>query len=170
MLLGLLGLALIFGVDFSARSTEGLLGLVVVVVAVMLHAFSMVWVKKIDAQVSALELTTSGLLLANILFLATWLLSGFSLPETVPDRSLWSIVYLGVFGSVVGFVLFYYALKRLQASTMALLTLITPVLALLLGRLLNNETIGLVTYAGSGVILLGLLVYQFDLLRITCKD
>jgi len=170
MLLGLLGLALIFGVDFSARSTEGLLGLVVVVVAVMLHAFSMVWVKKIDAQVSALELTTGGLLLANILFLATWLLSGFSLPETVPDRSLWSIVYLGVFGSVVGFVLFYYALKRLQASTMALLTLITPVLALLLGRLLNNETIGLVTYAGSGVILLGLLVYQFGLLRITCRD
>ena len=169
MLLGLLGLALIFGVDFSA-STEGLLGLVVVVFAVMLHALSVVWVRKIDAQVSALELTTGGLLLANILFLTTWLLSGLSLPETVPDRSFWSIVYLGIFGSVFGFVLFYYALKRLQASTMALLTLITPVLALVLGRVLNNETIGLVTYVGSGVILPGLVLYQFEVIKFSCRD
>jgi len=169
MLLGLTGLVLIFGVDFSG-SIEGLFGLIVVVLAVLLHAFSVVWVKKIDAQVSALELTTGGLFVANILFVPTWVASGATLPEEVPNRTLWSIVYLGVFGSVLGFVLFYYALKHLQASTMALLTLITPVLALMLGKVLNNETIGLVAYMGSGMILLGLVLYQIELMRAPCEE
>jgi len=169
MLLGLTGLVLIFGVDFSG-SIEGLFGLIVVVLAVLLHAFSVVWVKKIDAQVSALELTTGGLFVANILFVLTWVASGATLPEEVPNRTLWSIVYLGVFGSVLGFVLFYYALKHLQASTMALLTLIIPVLALMLGKVLNNETIGLVAYMGSGMILLGLVLYQIELMRAPCEE
>jgi len=169
MLLGLMGLVLIFGVDFGG-SPNGLLGLIVVIFSVVLHAFSVVWVKKIDAQVSALELTAGGLLLANILFVLTWVISGAAPPEEVPGRTLWSIVYLGVFGSVLGFVLFYYALKHLQASTMALLTLITPVLALMLGKVLNNETIGLVAYMGSGMILLGLVLYQIELMRAPCEE
>jgi len=169
MLLGLMGLVLIFGVDFGG-SPNGLLGLIVVIFSVVLHAFSVVWVKKIDAQVSALELTAGGLLLANILFVLTWVISGAAPPEEVPGRTLWSIVYLGVFGSVLGFVLFYYALKHLQASTMALLTLITPVLALMLGKVLNNETIGMVAYMGSGVILLGLVLYQIELMRASCEE
>jgi drug/metabolite transporter (DMT)-like permease len=167
--LGLMGLGLIFGLDFNTEG-QGLLGLLAVVLAVIVHAFSVVWVKKADAQVSALELTAGGLLLANVLFLLTWTASGESLPVAVPDKALWSIVYLGVFGSVLGFVLFYYALKRLQASTMALLTLITPVLALMLGRVLNNESIGFVTYMGSGMILLGLVLYQAELMRVICKE
>jgi drug/metabolite transporter (DMT)-like permease len=111
MLLGLTGLVLIFGVDFSG-SADGLLGLIVVFSSVVLHCFSVVWVKKIDVQVSALELTAGGLFVANILFVLTWMISGATLPEELPNRTLWSIVYLGVFGSVLGFVLFYYALKR----------------------------------------------------------
>ena len=62
------------------------------------------------------------------------------------------------------------AVSASSSLLMALLTLITPVLALVLGRQLNNETIGLVTYAGSGVILLGLLLYQYELIRIRCRD
>ena len=61
-------------------------------------------------------------------------------------------------------------LKHLQANTMALLTLITPVLALFLGKVLNNEVIGLMTYMGSGMILLGLVLYQVELMRIPCRD
>jgi drug/metabolite transporter (DMT)-like permease len=49
--------------------------------------------------------------------------------------------YLGVFGSVIGFMLYYYTLKHLRVSTIALITLITPVTALLLGHYLNGENI-----------------------------
>ena len=56
-------------------------------------------------------------------------------------------------------------IKHLEASRVALITLITPVLALLLGNLLNGEEIGLRLWAGTGLILLGLAVHQSEMWR-----
>jgi drug/metabolite transporter (DMT)-like permease len=168
MSLGLIGLGLIFGVDLT-HGGSAWMGIVAAVCSVMLYSFSTVWVKSLDAQVSALELTAGGLVIANILYLLTWWLSGGSIPESLPLRSMGSIVYLGIFGSVFGFVMFYYALSRVQASTMALLTLITPVLALFLGHVLNAESVEPIALLGSGMILLGLVLYQGGPIRTRCK-
>jgi drug/metabolite transporter (DMT)-like permease len=168
MLLGLLGLALIFGADIVSGGAAWV-GITAAVLSVILYSFSTVWVKRLNAEVSALELTAGGLVITNILYLLTWWMSGESIPEVIPERSLWSIVYLGVFGSVFGFVMFYYALSRVQAGTMALLTLVTPVLALFLGHLLNAESVEPIALLGSGMILLGLVLYQGGQIRIRCK-
>jgi len=53
-------------------------------------------------------------------------------------------------------------IKHLEASKVALITLITPVIALLLGNLLNGEDIGLRLWLGTGLILFGLSVHQWD--------
>ncbi len=75
-----------------------------------------------------------------------------------------AIVYLGVFGSVIGFALYYYVIKHLETSKVALITLVTPVIALLLGHWLNGEEIGLRLWLGTGLILLGLSVHQWEML------
>jgi len=170
MSLGIVGLAIIFGggQDYDV-SGSAWMGLIAAVLSVLVYSFSTVWVKSLNAQVSALEMTAGGLVIANVLYLLTWMLSGAVLPDAVPEKELWSIVYLGVFGSVFGFVMFYYALSRVQASTMALVTLITPVLALILGHFLNAESVGTLALLGSGMILLGLVLYQGELMRIRCK-
>jgi drug/metabolite transporter (DMT)-like permease len=82
----------------------------------------------------------------------------------VPPRAGAAIVYLGFFGSVIGFALYYYVIKHLEASKVALITLLTPVIALLLGNLLNGETIGLRLWLGTALILCGLTVHQWDAL------
>jgi len=46
----------------------------------------------------------------------------------------------------------------------ALVTLMTPVLALLLGQILNNEQIGIEVYLGATLILLGMSLYQWGTL------
>jgi len=168
--LGLVGLAIIFGggQDYAVAGSAWM-GLVASVLSVLVYSFSTVWVKSLNAQVSALEMTAGGLLIANVLYVLTWVLSGAALPNVVPEKELWAIVYLGIFGSVLGFVMFYYALSRVQASTMALVTLITPVLALILGYFLNAESVGTLALLGSGMILLGLVLYQGELMRIRCK-
>jgi len=80
-------------------------------------------------------------------------------------RSLMSIVYLALFGSLIGFVSYFYVLQKLSPSTVALVTLITPVFAIVLGALLNNEVIGLSLVAGASCIVLGLMIYHWgDLL------
>ena len=79
----------------------------------------------------------------------------------MPLRALSSIVYLGVMGSVVGFVSYYFLLARLQTSTVALITLITPVTALWVGYAFNSESLGVMVVTGSSFVLFGLIVHQW---------
>jgi len=64
-------------------------------------------------------------------------------------------------GSVVGFVLYYYVLRHVQASRVALVTLMTPVIALLLGQWVNAEVISEREWLGTAIILLGLTSFQW---------
>ena len=110
----------------------------------------------------ALAVTGGGLLVAVPLYMMTWWLADGAVPETMPLRAGLAIFYLGVMGSVVGFVLYYYALKHLTAGRLALITMVTPVTALLLGRALNSERVGPEVWLGTALILSGLALYQWS--------
>jgi len=128
---------------------------------VLLQSLSMVLVKRYGAELPSLTVTSGALLVAAPLFLITWLIFDRHAPADLPTRALLSIVYLGVIGSLIGFTLFFYVLKRVTANTSALITLITPVLALLLGTTINHEHVGLRIWAGTALVLTGLAVYQW---------
>ncbi len=160
MLAGLAGLVFVFGGGLTL-GVASVQGIAAVLVSVVLHALSAVWVKRIDAQLPAMAVTGGGLLFALPFYLLTWLLFDGVLPAALPVKALWSIVYLGVFGSVLGFILYYHVLKHLEAGRTALITLVTPVLALLLGNTLNGETVGVPVAVGTALILSGLVLYQW---------
>lgn len=63
---------------------------------------------------------------------------------------------------MIGFALYYYVIKHLEASKVSLITLVTPVLALLLGSFLNGEVVSLRLWLGTALILFGLTVHQWD--------
>ncbi|MCC6209109.1 MAG: DMT family transporter [Gammaproteobacteria bacterium] len=156
--IGLGGLWLIFGDE--RPGTDANLGLAAVLAAVFLHSLSTVWVKRAGSELPALTQTTGALLLSLPCYLLTWLLLDGHPPPELPPRALLAIAYLGIFGSVAGFILYYYALKRVTAGRMALLLLVTPVIALLFGHFLNGETFGAKEIAGTALILSGLLFYE----------
>jgi len=64
-------------------------------------------------------------------------------------------------GSVLGFVLYYYMIKHMETGRIALINLITPVLALLLGHGLNNEAVLPQVWFGTAFILLGLALHRW---------
>lgn len=162
MLLGALGLATIFIHGDSLGGEHALAGLLALLVAVFIYSGSLVWLKSIADDSPPLATTVGTLAVSLPLFGLVWLLTDGSLPAMVPPRSGAAIVYLGIFGSVIGFALYYYVIKHLEASKVALITLVTPVIALLLGNLLNGETISLRLWLGTALILFGLTVHQWD--------
>ncbi|MBS1159283.1 MAG: family transporter [Proteobacteria bacterium] len=164
MVLAACGLATIFIHGDSLGDEHALAGLAALLGAVFIYSGSLVWLKQIDDDSPPLATTVGSLLVSLPLFGLVWLASDGHLPAMVPPRSGAAIVYLGIFGSVIGFALYYYVIKHLEASKVALITLITPVLALLLGNLLNGESIGLRLWLGTGLILFGLSVHQADAL------
>jgi len=158
--LGIVGLIIIFGTGVEL-SEGAVYGIAAVLLAVILHSVSAVWVKSISARLPALEVTNGGLLIAAPLYLVTWLLFSDGWPESISTRTAMSISYLAVFGSVLGFIMYFYVLKHIEASRVALVTLLTPVLALLLGQGLNNEIINPAVWLGTFCILVGMSVYQW---------
>lgn len=158
-LLGVFGLAIIFTGQIHYGELA-ILGILATLFSALLHSASAVWIKRLNTPLPALIVTTGGLVFAMPLFLLTFLLFAEPLPEALPSRTFWSILYLGSIGSVIGFVSYYFVLARLQPTTVALATLITPVIALLLGTLFNEEHITLSIFWGTSLIMMALLIHQ----------
>lgn len=164
MVLGLLGLMLIFGAPAPAGSGREIDGVAALLFAVLIYSSSLVWMKRIGDDSPSLATTAGTLGVAMPLFIAAWWLVDGHVPAAMPPRAEAAIVYLGVFGSVLGFALYYYIIKHVEAAKVALITLVTPVLALLLGAWLNGEVVPLRVWLGAGCILLGLSAHQWKIL------
>ena len=160
--LALAGLVVIFyhQFQFNARSVYGIAS---VLLSCVLFSFSSVWVKKLTQQ-ETISLDAfhqaSGALLFSLpgLILSWWLMDGV-LPQQVSLRSSASIIYLAIMGSLVGAALFFYILQRLSASAVSLITLMTPVLAIVIGKALADEDLSSHTLIGVAIVLFALLLY-----------
>lgn len=157
---GIAGLAVVFSGSLQMHAGAAW-GVLAVLFAVASHSFSALWVQRIGAPVPALVLTTGGLWVAAPLFLFSWLVFGGGWPARIPPVSGAAIGYLALFGSVIGFALYYQVLQRMEATKVALLTLITPVSALALGHWANDEPLQGGILIGTGLILGGLFLFQF---------
>lgn len=158
--LAIVGLIIIF-LDELQVDNEGWKGVVGICVAVLLYGLSTVLIKRFNSQVSAVSINAGSLLLAMPVFAILWFSQSNTVPVMPSTTALYSIVYLGIFGSFAGFVMYFYILKNLSATSVMLIPLITPVLALLLGNTINNEEITRNTIIGTFFVLSGLLTYQY---------
>ncbi len=141
------------------------LGLLAVLAAALAHSLSLVAVKHLGNRCGALATTTGTLCVALPGFVGVWLLDGATFPALVSAspaaiRGLWAVVYLGVFGSVLGFILYYALIRRIATTQVALITLITPVVALVLGHGFNQEPLTPDILLGAACILTGLSLHQ----------
>ena len=160
MLLGLAGLAIML-LGTQALGPGAAYGIAGMLFSVTAYSASAVAIKRIAADVPALATTIGGLVVTVPLLIAVYVISGEPLPAMVPVRALLAIVYLGVIGSVLGFAMYYYVLKHVDTTRVALITVITPVIALMLGHLLNGEALQTETLAGTAAILSGLLLFEY---------
>ena len=160
MLVGIIGLILIFNIELSLNQ-DSIKGLFAILFAVFLHSLSAVLIKRTNANLSPLAMTAGGLLVALLFYGITWLWLGESIPQFLSWRAILALIYLGLFGSVIGFILYYSLLKQIEATKVALITLITPITALLLGQSLNGEVIHPLMWIGTIVVLSGLALYQW---------
>ncbi len=158
MLLGVAGLLLVFRGGLNAGSALGLTALFGGVVA---QSLGLVWLKRIADDSPPLAMTLGTLAVALPLFFTFWYLADGHVPDAMPERAMAATVYLGVVGSVLGFVLYYYLIKHMEAGRIALITLVTPVLALLLGHGLNDEAVLPQVWLGTASIVFGLCLHHW---------
>ena len=154
------GLMIIFYTS-TAGDAQYALATTAVLAAIIWHSFSTVVFKRFASDLPVFSLTT-GSIWVSVFFLATfWLITDGKFPATISTLGWSSILYLSTIASVIGFTVYFYILKRIEASKIALIPLITPVMALLLGQYLNGEQPDTRVWGGTFLILSGLSFYQF---------
>lgn len=160
MLLGLIGLAIIFteSIDQQTLAWFAVMG---VLISVLAHSVGAVGLRRLRPTMPSISVTAGSLIVSLPLFVLNWLIFGPALPESIPAHAFMSIVYLGLIGSTIGFPLYFYALKHSGPDKVALITLITPVTALMLGSVFNDESINFRIWLGTAMILIGLAIHAY---------
>lgn len=149
--------------DSMSLSENSVIGIAFILLGVFFFSLSGVMVKSVAIDIHPLATTVGALTFSVPLFAIVWFLIDGTLPyQEWHARSIWAILYLGIFGSLVGFLAYFFILQKLRASTVALITMVTPVFALYLGAVLNNETVSLHLIFGALLVMCGLALYQWS--------
>ena len=153
------GLAVICLDDWVLHQ-DGWIGVVLLLMAVSLYSLSGVLVQREAYHAHPLSLTVGTLILSVPLFMLSWWFLDGEVPKLDwQSESPWAVVYLAIFGSLIGFASYFYIVRQLGATAVTMVTLATPILALVLGSLLNDETITLQIMLGTACVLFGLVLY-----------
>jgi drug/metabolite transporter (DMT)-like permease len=144
VLLGLIGIVMIFGEHVAAFSkTEYLIGIVLTFGAVISWAGGSIWIKKRNTDSN--PFVNAGL---QMFFGGFWC---FPLSLIFDDLSTvtwsaevaWSMAYLIIFGSIVAYASYAYALRKLPMTIVSLYAYVNPLVAVFLGWIVLDEKLNL---------------------------
>lgn len=168
LIMALAGLSVIFYGQLRIDH-QGLYGIAGILLSCVLFSFSSVLMKRLNENTEAFSQMTGSLLFSLPGLVFTWWWLDGQLPTNLSNKTLGGVVYLAIFGSLLGYTLFFFILKRLSASVVSLVTLMTPLLALLLGVWIADERFTFQLLLGVGMVILALLLYIEPGLVRLCK-
>lgn len=135
-------------------------GVLLIMLVCVIWALSSVWVKQFGGNIEPMQQCTGSILVVLPAFLLAWWLLDGRIPTVIDSHSLIGVGYLVIAGSVISHTLYFHVLRGFNVSTVALIPLMTPLLAILWGRLLEGEVLSRASMVGAALILLSLTVYQ----------
>jgi probable blue pigment (indigoidine) exporter len=103
---------------------------------------------------------TAWQLLAGSLVLLPLLLAIEGLPDHLSARNVAGFAYLTTFGTAIAYALWFRGLDRMPASAASLLPLLSPVVAMAIGVLVQGEALGALQALGAALVLAAVIVGQ----------
>ena len=139
-------------------------GIIISIISTLTWAFGTLYTKKKAATFNPYFSLGIQMFLSSILVFAYTGATGISVSlSEIPAISWWSIGYLVVFGSILTFIAFIYALQNLPAEISSVYSYINPIIAVILGALIFSETLNAAIAIGGGVTLSGLYLVNYSL-------
>jgi drug/metabolite transporter (DMT)-like permease len=163
LLIGFAGILALVWPDLTGGGDVGkqfAAGLVALQVACLGWALGSAYSKRHARQENALGAAALQMLFGGLMMLAIASARGEWSDLSFTARSLAAEIYLIVFGSLVGYTAFVYALKYLPVSTVSMYAYVNPVIAVLLGSLLLAEPFGPRVAIASAMVLMGIAVVR----------
>jgi drug/metabolite transporter (DMT)-like permease len=144
MAIAFTGIAVLASEGERSTHSATLLGDAITMTGSMGFATYAVLGKRVAGEYDALTMSAynqfaGALILLPLAVHQAWMLGGAGNWRAVPWQAWASILYMGLFGSAVAYVLYYWLLRYLEASQLSAFTYLLPVLATILGILTLGE-------------------------------
>jgi drug/metabolite transporter (DMT)-like permease len=138
--IGLIGIIMIFSEHIAEFSnTEYIVGIVMTFTAVICWASGSIWMKKRNVESNAFVNAGIQMLFGGLwLFPLSFLFDDLSHVSWSPEAG-WSMLYLIVFGSIIAYASYSFALKKLPMTIVSMYAYVNPVVAIVLGWLVLDE-------------------------------
>ncbi|MBI4689716.1 MAG: drug/metabolite exporter YedA [Nitrospirae bacterium] len=157
LLLGLTGIIIL---NFEGDLKASPIGAAALIIAAISWAFGSAWSLRLSLpqglMAGATEMITGG-----ILVLMAGLLTGEKIVALPSLRVIAAVLYLAIFGSLVGFMAYLYLLNRVRPSLATSYAYVNPVIAVILGVWLAGEKITATGITAMVVIIIGVLLVMF---------
>ena len=155
--LGIAGVAVIFADQMKIAGASALWGSGAIIVSALVVAYTNVLVKLRCGHLSTAPLVAGQMTFAIVpLFVVGWFVEGSPLKLRWTPLAAASLVYLAVVGSVIAFLLYYWLVRKIDVTKTMLISLVTPVVALLIGWLVRGEAVSWRLALGSAAIISGI--------------
>ena len=164
--LGMIGVVVLKGGNFGDFGAQTL-GILAVTFASCCYGLSTVWSKKNlvgipPMTIATCQLTVSGLVMAALSF-------AFSEPSLYFKASTltWeALIAIAAISTAIAYLVFFRIIERAGATFVALVTMLVPVSAILLGMIVLNESLSMNELIGGLLILLALVIIDGRALRL----
>ncbi|MFW2077442.1 DMT family transporter [Acinetobacter sp. ULE_I010] len=161
MLVALSGLTIICTSSGASKHVHPI-GIALMFMSVFAYSISIFWVKKINAEIAPMAQATGSILLSTIAAICIIPFIWQYAPTHIPNaRSLIALLYTVFIASLLAMFCYFKLVQNIKATTLSLTTVMTPLLAMLLGAMLNNEKLTISVFLGAAVLIFGVLLYFY---------
>ncbi|MCU7495851.1 MAG: EamA family transporter [Ignavibacteria bacterium] len=165
MILGFLGIFVIFSKNLSWDTGFSFWGMIAVLLGAVLQAGIAVTVKKYGEHLHPLTMNFIPILICGV----TLTLMGLAFEDIsaikLDSKAVVSIVYLAIFGTIVTFTTYYWLLKKINIILLSLTSFVTPIVAVVLGAIFMGEILTSRDLIGSSLVLIAILFANFKDLK-----
>lgn len=165
VIIGFFGVAFIFRDGFSALLDPNYkMGIAFLCVAITGWTLGTLYVKKNNHKSDQifLDLFYQFVFSALAQFVLAFIFSDQVNMQAWSGKSMMAVVYLALFGSVIAFFCYHYALKKVTATEVSVLSYFNTIIALFLGWLILDEIITFDIVIATGLIILGVFITNYQ--------
>ena len=164
MLIALMGLGIIC-VGGNEQHVQPM-GIVYMLISVLVYSASIYWIKKVNAPLESMSQATGSILVSSVLALCMLPFIWQHAPDHIPNtQSLIGLFYAVIMASLLAMFCYFKLVKNVKATTLSLTTVMTPMIAMIVGAVLNGEQLTLMVFFGASILLFGLFVYFYKDLK-----
>jgi drug/metabolite transporter (DMT)-like permease len=156
LVLGFLGIVVLTGEDVLNLTDSSVLGQIAVVASAACYGISSTYTRTLLRRYDPVSLSVLQLMMGTLLSIPLLLvLEGAPGYGSMSVEATGSLIALGLGGTGIGYIAYVWMIEHMGSVRASLVTYIVPVVALVLGWAVLDESIGWNTLAGAALIVVG---------------